>query len=269
MAGHLFRCGHWKVRWTCRDCSTEWEDLWRCHLRVCPRCARDRGRRLFAEYGDLCDQPGLKHLVLTVPNVQHLTRGAISDLRSNFRRLRRRKRFRRAWRGGLYSIEMTFSRRTRWHVHIHVLIEGGYVPQAQIREAWEEICGGQRVVWIQASRNSREVLKYILKPGRDLLGDLGAIREFIEATRNNRLTHSWGSWYSQGVRIEKRKPECPDCGSTDVAFDIVPSVIEPDLGPRGPPGCDLGVESEDVEGSPLAPGVVPSPSIAYAKGGSA
>lgn len=42
--------------------------------------------------------------------------------------------------GGVYAIETTFNERTdTWHVHMHVLLEGPYLPAAELRDTWRMV----------------------------------------------------------------------------------------------------------------------------------
>ena len=235
-AGDVRECGTKFVHYTCRDCEGVWESLWRCGVRVCPGCARRRARRLFELHKDLCGRPNLKHLVLTVPNVDHLSREVINELRGAFTKLRRRKAFRGAWRGGVYSIEFTFSQATRWHVHVHVLIDGRYLPQPYIKRVWGEITGGRRDVWIGMASNPRQVLKYILAPGSDLWREPAALRELMEATRGVHLTCGFGIWYLVRGLSPRGELVCPFCGSRHISIEVVPSICGSE---RGPPLQEL------------------------------
>jgi len=105
-----------------------------------------------------------------------------------------RKRFREAWRGGGYAIEITWNARYGWHVHLHSLVDGGYVPQAEIAAAWAEVTGDGRIVDIRAVRNPRQVFKYILKPNEDVLTQPDLFRELVDTIEGSRLFQPWGTW---------------------------------------------------------------------------
>ncbi|GAI61212.1 unnamed protein product, partial [marine sediment metagenome] len=102
--------------------------------------------------------PSLKHLVLTLKNVPGLTWSSVDQVRQYFTRLRHRQLFKAAWRGGVYGIEFTWTGDKGWHIHIHALIDGDYIPQAVISRHWFEITGDSQVVWITRSKNSRQAL---------------------------------------------------------------------------------------------------------------
>jgi len=234
-ADRVERCGTWHVVYECVDCGRKVRRYFRCGDRLCPECARARADRLFREYAAECARPGLKHLVLTVPSTRHITRQTYAKLREQFTRLRHRKRFAAAWRGGFYSIEATYSPRYGWHIHIHVLLEGDYVPQAEIAAAWREETGGAEVVWIGAARNPRQVFKYILKPDDAVLRNPRLFGELVDAVKGSRLAQPFGTWsgnhraedagddggeYDEGLRHADERlcsgaggMVCPYCGS--------------------------------------------------------
>lgn len=190
---------------------------------------------MYKAHKGICGRKNLKHLVLTISNVEHLTGEVIDELRGFFTKLRRRKIFRNAWKGGVYSIEFTYTKEKGWHVHIHVIFEGNYLPHSLILRVWEEITEGKgkgkRSVDIRRCENARYALKYMLKVNKDLLGSPEAVAEFIEATRGKKLTSGWGWGYRVRSLMAKEKMGCPVCGSMWVEGEIVPVV---GMGP-GPP----------------------------------
>lgn len=214
LAVAIEECGLKMVFYECGEGPHWFATTWRCRLRICPVCARTRARRLLEAYKHLAGVPHLKHLVLSEPNVPHLSSATIDRLRRLFKRLRHRKYFADRWRGGLCSLEITYSKITGWHAHLHVLIEGEYIAQTKIREAWEDICGGQRMVFVQAITGAREAIKYIVKPSDDLVKDPRALRQLLNALQGKRLLTAWGTWYGEGVPTETEPRECPICGAS-------------------------------------------------------
>lgn len=159
---------------------------------------------------------------------------AVSWARACFSRLRQRKVFKAAWLGGVYTIEFTYTKAKGWHVHIHALVDGRYVPQEVISKVWFEITGDSDVVWIARAKKSRQVLKYILKPSLELLDDPCALDDFLTVVEGRHLVAGWGKWYRVSERQLAGELVCPVCGSDNIEFlrwEIV--------GCRDPPGQGL------------------------------
>jgi hypothetical protein len=132
-----------------------------------------------------------------------------------------------ASRGGLAALEVTFNEQSgTWHPHAHLLVDGAFLPWAELRAAWLEITardpGGaswivdvRRVVAPRAPGGMqaaiREVVKYATKPSRALLfsPDLGGIlAELLVALRGQRLVSAWGSLYGTPAdALERDLPE--------------------------------------------------------------
>lgn len=235
VADRVRHCSEVVTHWTCHNCDHEWDSPDRCWHRLCPECAPIRAARLFEAHKRLAGCPNLKHLVLTLKNVPGLTWSSVDQVRRYFTRLRHRKLFRAAWRGGVYGIEFTWTGDKGWHIHIHALIDGAYIPQAVISRHWLDITGDSQVVWINRSKNSRQALKYILKPTLELLEDPVALDNFLTAVAGRHLVAGWGKWY----RVTEKQLEgefcCPECGSTNIKR-CGRRVAGTPYVPRSPPG---------------------------------
>ncbi|GAI67524.1 unnamed protein product [marine sediment metagenome] len=181
--------------------------------------------KLYDRHKGLCRVSNLKHLVLTVPTVAHIDRAYVSWLRGCFRKLRRRQVFSRAWRGGVYTIETTYKADRGWHVHIHALIDGEYVPQSVIKAHWHDITGNAYIVSIQVARRAREVLKYVLKPSQELLARPWALREFLVAMHGSHLVSGWGRWYGVTADDDHGPWCCVFCGGLEFSRLVVPGSV--------------------------------------------
>jgi len=216
VADKIRDCGRSAKKRRCLSCGAEWVAPDRCHHRICPDCAPIRASRLANAHERLTGQPNLKHLVLTFKNTPQLSADTIPWMQQCLTRLRHRKVFARAWRGGIYAFEFTYTKAKGWHPHIHALVDGDYIPQAVISKAWKEVTGSSDVVWIERARNSRQVLKYILKPGAELLGDPVALDNFLTVIHGRHLVSGWGRWHRVTERWLMGDDLCPFCGSENL-----------------------------------------------------
>ena len=221
LADKIRDCGLTAKKMRCGSCGGEWLAPDRCHHRLCPDCGHIRALRLFNAHIHLTGRPNLKHLVLTFKNTPELAPEAIPWMRSCFTRLRHRKVFARSWRGGIYSMEFTYTKAMGWHPHIHALIDGDFVPQAEISKAWLAITGSSAVVWIEKAKKSKQVLKYILKPSDELLADPAALDNFLRVIRGRHFVSGWGKWYGVSERWLMGELTCPYCGSADIGGHVL------------------------------------------------
>lgn len=70
--------------------------------------------------------------------------------------------------GGVAVLEVSRSDDAGWHPHLHVLITGGFLPQAAISQRWLAVTGDSAIVDIRAVSTRHGVgyvCKYLSKPG--------------------------------------------------------------------------------------------------------
>jgi hypothetical protein len=111
--------------------------LARCGDRTCVECRKKDFYRLLRSYrpyvATLQDHQ-LKLVTLTLKNTAYLE-GTVDRLRKAWKKLLRRGPYRTLWHGGAYAIECVNKGRG-WHVHLHALVEGGYIAQEQLVQDW-------------------------------------------------------------------------------------------------------------------------------------
>lgn len=220
----------------CAHCGAEIRVHVTCGDRTCPDCRKSESKRLRREYLPkvrLVDQTKLALITLTL----RMDLGRHDDLR------RRLDRIRTAWRklvrqkpmrvvaGGLYTIEVKWTERQAWNVHIHALVEvegivrpfrierngrpgwaadlegpaGRLSPQA-LSDAWRKLTGDSYIVditpvrtWVKGGQNRggargalAYVLKYITKAG--CWPGQWARDEYDRAVKGHRLINTFGTW---------------------------------------------------------------------------
>jgi hypothetical protein len=204
----------------CKHCTAvhAYVALARCGDRTCTECRVKDFYRLYNAYAPQMTQlgkHGLKLVTLTQKNRESLE-GAVDDLREAWKKLRRRTPYNESWQGGLYAVEAVNKGRG-WHVHLHVLVEGGYVSQGLLARDWQELTGDSWIVDI------REVdalygLKYTLKYLKKAPTISGHVDEYNEVLKGTRLVQAWGSWYGEvQVKEEEDTPKlvCAVCGHSE------------------------------------------------------
>lgn len=166
---------------------------------------------------------------LTLKNIpqDQLTRKKLSYIRSCFRKLLRRStdpkkkhspKFKDLIKGGFYFVQMTNKGRG-WHLHLHVVYKGAWIPHSLISSVWRDITGDSFVVWHRRIKNAEKACQY-------LLGDLlkaTQIRPCDKAQYNSvmyrsRIVQAFGDY----ARVKFKQPfRCPRCNND--------TWIDPDL----------------------------------------
>lgn len=178
-----------------------------CKNRLCPYCSRKRSGKLLNQLSASIEKmKNPKLLTLTVKNTPKIDSEYFKWLRGCFSRLRRRKFFKDACSGGFYAIETTYNKESKeWHVHMHALIDSGYMSvedwidakgkmKKGLRSLWKEITGGSWGVDIRQAdyKAGKEVLKYITKVA-DFVDYPERVDEYLAATKGSRLFHTFGN----------------------------------------------------------------------------
>jgi hypothetical protein len=189
---YVHRC--FILKCTGPGCPTRRTVKARCGRRTCPECrARDycRLRRKYGPALNAFKQPRL--LTLTLRNTPNLTRETVKRLRNGMRQLWVRLGPR--VRGGFYAIEPINTGRG-WHVHVHVVVDSVYLPQAELVRLWQEITGDSFIVDIRTAFSPQGALKYVLKyltKSPDVPDHLKGVYEHV--LHGVRLLHPFGSLY--------------------------------------------------------------------------
>ena len=136
----------------------------RCHDRFCTPCAVDRRatiRRNLA--GKLLPTPH-RLLTLTIRHADEPLRDLLNHLLRSFRRLRQRRLWKERVTGGAAFLELTYNQQTTsWNPHLHVLLEGRYIPAPQLRQIWLEVTGDSHNLDISIVRTPARAIDYVCK----------------------------------------------------------------------------------------------------------
>lgn len=205
----------------CRKVVKFWN---RCDIFYCPQCAprlakkRLEGLMWFVEK---MSQP--KHIVLTMKNVDVLTREYVSSAKKKLAQFRRRKLFAGA-KSGLWAMEVT-KKDKGWHLHFHLVVDIRWIGVKELSREWSSVCGdGSKIVWVEDARRGslrtnlpRYVTKYAGKGFRPHTWEAKDFCEFVEAMRDGRtfgvfgellgVRAEWREWLKQAL-AERTRCEC-------------------------------------------------------------
>lgn len=168
-----------------------------CGCRLCPFCTRRRAQRLRAQFRRvIATMSNPVHVTLSFKNVPQLTGEVLDGCLRSLTRLRGRKFWRDAVRGGVWAFEVTYKPESGFHPHFHLLVDtakrANPIPKDVLRVAWIEITGAW-TSWVKYAENPEEILKYPVKPA-GFLDRPEAVGAFLRATRNRRLVQGFGSF---------------------------------------------------------------------------
>ena len=209
----------------------------RCRDRLCPTCSRARSAQTRERAkGAVARMDSIRFMTLTMPHTDDDLTDQLKILRSAFTRLRKSGVWRDNVTGGLATIEITHNaRENQWHPHLHALLDGSFVPHAELREAWrnalnhavgrEWISPGERVIVDIRATGGRSaavqyITKYVTKPADVASWKPELIVEVADALAGARTLSTFGNLHN--VTLDKADPnaEEPDsiliCGMYDV-----------------------------------------------------
>lgn len=189
-----------------------------CRSRWCPACARDRAATIAANLAALVTERGARFVTLTRRHSHAPLTDQLDSLLASFRRLRQRGWWTEAVTGGAAFIELHRGDHDGlWHVHLHVLCESEFLPQADLSREWYAVTTDSSIVDVRAiaspAKAASYVAKYVSKPGSArVYNDPTALREMIDALAGRRLCMTFGTW--RGTPLEP--DEAPEIGWTAI-----------------------------------------------------
>lgn len=182
----------------------------RCRDRMCPTCQAYRAgevrRRLHA---CLAKANSVRLVTLTMRHQSSELSKCVDAIMDAFRRLRRLEEWERHVRGGAFVIETTRGARgDRWHVHLHVLVDGSFWRQDALQACWSKAVGEPSIVDIRMIHERAHAVQYVTKyvsKSIDAAGwDDETLCDYAEGMHRRRLMGTFGKWHK--VKID----ELPD-----------------------------------------------------------
>lgn len=193
--------------------------LGRCRDRMCPTCAGIRGKRTAAVIAaEVGHWSSCRFVTLTLRSTDAPLAGQVKRLIESFKALRRREFWRDRCTNGIAVIEVTWHTGTgQWHPHLHVLVQGDYLPQAQLSAEWKAVTGDSMIVDVRAVHDRADVVgyvvRYLAKPAGVEQWPPQVIADYAVGMKGVRMLNSFGT---------KRK--LPD---SDVTRDERPVYVRP------------------------------------------
>jgi len=152
----------------------------------------------------------IKQITLTLPQHVALDRASIKHLRTCFHKLKRDRLIKACLHQHVYFLEAT-PQPDGWHLHMHILFAGKYIPQKYLSRAWKRISGASNVD-IREKKSLKAVLAhlttYCSKPAHIESPERQV--EFLRAVQGTRLFACCNGL--KPLPKETAQVWCPECG---------------------------------------------------------
>lgn len=209
-------CNHDWHTVVCTHCSRTFKVPVPCKNRFCSVCKSNRKfkaeyklKRVFESIKPLS---GYNFKFVTLSTVsQESARDAVEVLVKSFRRLRQRAFWKSKVRGGVFVIEVTYSK-SGYHAHLHIICHSRYLSWDKLQFNWNH-CSGGLSVYIQNLPTEKAInyaCKYIGKCPVDEEKQL----EVSAALKGTRLVNFFGSFHGLANAVKVPHSVCPHCGNT-------------------------------------------------------
>lgn len=171
-----------------------------CHDRFCLPCGRERSRIIATNVKLQVEGKKVRFLTLTLKSDTESLADLLAKLTRDFTSLRRSKLWRKRVAGGVAFLEIKWIHATqRWHVHLHALLQGRYIPNDELSRLWLKVTGTSYVIDIRIVEDERQCTHYICKYASKPLDHTVVVvplrlDEAIEALKGKRLCMTFGSW---------------------------------------------------------------------------
>ena len=189
-----------------------------CHDRFCKPCARTRSTFIATRIVDIAPAGSLRFITLTLQEHKMSLVLTIDRIYKAFRRLRASTGWKRNVHGGAAFLETKWNATAeRWHTHLHVIVEGNFYPQPQLKSQWQAATGGATIVHITKIRDHRMTLRYVTKYGAKGI-DNATLRnpeklvEAMIALHRRRLVITFGAWRRLQTKPKPNKTNWQDLG---------------------------------------------------------
>lgn len=196
-----------------------------CHDRLCVPCGNARGRRIERSLRAFCKTRTIRFVTLTLRHNRLPLADQITRLYQCFSTLRRRQWWLSNVRGGCAILEVKYKPAAdQWHPHLHLLVEGDYIPQKELSANWYAVTGDSFIVDVRAvGRDKQEigyVTKYVSKPVETAVYEAPEkLAEFATAIRGRRLCLTFGLW--RGLDLDADGPDPGDWRRLGSFSDLV------------------------------------------------
>jgi hypothetical protein len=211
----------------CGSCGTPRIVIKKCGKRSCIYC-RDKGVTItLARKGLLRKKPeGIRFMTLTLKTLPDMNRETLDFVRDKFRKLIRRKGWKKYVCGGLYVIEIT-KVKEGFHYHFHILYQGKYFPYGELQYLWKQVTGQSYIIWLSALKDASNAFSYLLDyVTKCEVGNISK-EEYDSTFKGVKLVQFFGSWTK--IHGIKTKCKCKNCKKSNWVMEYEYRWMNPGL----------------------------------------
>lgn len=153
-----------------------------------------------------------RFLTLTLAEGEGSLSSRIKRLFECFNQFKRHPKISRLIKGGARCLEVTRGAKGKhWHVHLHCLVEGEYLPQPVVKKAWHEVTGDSFIVDVRAVHDRKIAAKYmaayVAKPTRMMEWSPLHLQQYAIGIAGVRMLQMWGSWFKTPVSEDQEQDQ--------------------------------------------------------------
>jgi hypothetical protein len=149
-------------------CGTREQRRLRCESPFCVRCAVTWSRRRQADVVEMFRGKNVRLITLTNGTVDSLDLPtALTKLTKAFGKMRRRLPWKKAVVRGVAGIHIRARPNDCFQPHLHIFVEGAYVPFAVLKQLWSEVAGDVGSVDVKAVKSDEDLermARYVFRP---------------------------------------------------------------------------------------------------------
>ena len=182
-----------------------------CHDRFCQVCAAERSQAIALNVSEKLGSVRARFVTLTLRQTPIGLQAAIDRLYECFRQLQRLKFWRERVKGGVGFLELKHNHDAGlWNVHLHLLVQGKFLPQKLLSRTWHAVTGDSYIVDVRMPKGKSDVVRYVTKYASKPLNtsyvfDAQLLDEALLALKGRRLCTTFGGW--RGVLLVNHPDE--------------------------------------------------------------
>lgn len=179
-----------------------------CNDRLCTPCANTRSWRLQLALKSRMNSKRLSFITLTLAGKDQGLTEKLDRLYKHFRALRAHPLWAEKVEGGAAFLEIKYNDKAkRWHPHLHIICEAGYIDQGELSDVWRGITRDSYIVDIKRVKDhagaAAYVTKYASKPlNTSFSASTDLLDEALQALVGRRLALTFGTWYGTDLDID-------------------------------------------------------------------
>ncbi len=220
VAERIENCGKNEFYLQCLNCESYTKNKQYCKNKLCHECMKMRSIKFMELFTPYLESFGkIKFLTLTTKNLQAITKSDYRHLTLYFNSFTKRlRRLGYKFNKGIIVKETT-EKGNGFHLHMHILYDGSYIPQAELSKIWNEVTKDSKIVHILQWRGNAEgAIKYLSKyvtKGHTIFSS-DALVDYFVSTKHIRMIQTFGENFIVSKIIHRKV--CQSCNSIEWRF---------------------------------------------------